>query len=567
MMDVRRLTEGHGRRCGHALGAVALALAFLGNARLAAGEPIQVTGIAAEGRRIDPHMVGYNSDYYYVTDPWSSDARRAAAAKARPSMLRYPGGTSASYWDAYRSRMFRDVPAIDPADGNPAAWTRTRYTINWVHNAHFWLNVAPLADLKRLHEELDRKNDGAGTVFVANMVTPGPDFYTLKRAGALDRAAGSDDWWGMLASRYGAFEHMLSEAEKAGIPVEYVELGNEYYFGAGLTHDGQPADVEPYVAGAYDADRSFAYEDVGAFPDQAGGKDVLYLYSVAANDWAAKVKRAHPQARVCAVGAFVDQDGLPRRMANWNQEALAALDPKRVEAVSLHLYGGPQQGSLTDDERRLGQALKSWRDFWIAGAKRSRWPAAADLWITEFNIDDEFGEKDALPPSRGTWGNGLGNLYCLHHWLASEPRVQVVLLHELARVILGDGPEIKANGRAYGLFAHACAGRTRAAAIAFDGIAPLDGSDGELPGIVGWRFDAPDAGKAPRYAIVNFSGTPRTLAGLSPLLGTAGGHFLQAAATLDALADPGETAGAVSESLTLPAFSVTVVEPSPPTPT
>ncbi len=219
------------------------------------------------------------------------------------------------------------------ADTDPAAWTQTRYTINWLHSAFFWGNVTPLSDFRRLYTALwDANSGGAQVVLVANLVTPGADFYALKWGGAVDNTPGSNDWWAMLGTRYGALTYMLGDAAKNGIPVRYVELGNEYYFGAGLTHDGQPADVEPYVAGSFDASHGYAPENVGTFPDKgAGGKDALYLYGVVADDWAAKIKKAYPGVKVCAVGAFLDKGGYAPRTANWNQEALAALDPAKVD--------------------------------------------------------------------------------------------------------------------------------------------------------------------------------------------------------------------------------------------
>ena len=507
-------------------------------------------------------MVGYNSDYYYVSNPWSSEKRVQAAAKARPGLLRYPGGTSANYWDVYHARLFHDVSAIDVADADPAAWTQTRYTINWLHNAFFWSNVTPLPDFKQLYRTLHHADSGgAEVIFVANMVTPGPDFYALKWSRAVDNNPGSSDWFAMLGSRYGALQYMLSDGSKNGVPVKYVELGNEYYFGAGLTHKDKPADVEPYVAGSFDADNKYAPENVGTFPDKGdGGKPTLYLYSVVANDWASKIKKAYPGTKVCAIGAFLDKEGYESRTANWNREALSALDPTKVDAVSLHLYGGPQVGSLTETEEKFGRALKSWQEFWIAGRSRSHLPGKLDFWITEFNIHDEFGKGDKLPENRGTWGNGMGNLYCLHYWLANEPRVKVTLLHELARVIDGDGPNIHAQGRAYGLFAKAVTGKTRARAIEFDSVPNLQGSAGTIRGVAGWTFDTPDHGKPTVYTLVNFTGSPQAVKGVNHLPGAANAHYTQAFAPLNSAIDPGEKTGSLHANvLTLPAYSVTVI--------
>lgn len=530
---------------------------------VAAPTVISIVGVSKAVRPIYPNMVGYNSDYYYVTDPWSSEKRLQAAVKSRPGLLRYPGGTSANYWDAYHSRLFRDVLKIDAADADPAAWTQTRYTLNWLHDAFFWSNVTPLSDFGRLYKTLHPAGaGGAEVIFVANMVTPGPDFYALKWGRAADNDPGSGDWFAMLGSRYGALQYMLSDGSKNGVPVKYVELGNEYYFGAGLTHAGKPADVEPYVAGSFDADNKYAPENVGTFPDKdEDGKPSLYLYSVVANDWAGKIKKAYPGTKVCAVSAFLDKEGYGSRTANWNREALSALDPTKVDAVSLHLYGGPQVGSLTETEALFGSALNSWREFWIAGRGRSRLPEKPDLWVTEFNIHDEFGHGDKLPENKGTWGNGMGNLYCLQYWLASEPRVKITLLHELARVIAGDGPDIHAHGRAYGLFAEAITGKTRARSVEFDRVPSLQGSQGTIQGIAGWAFDTLAHDRPTTYTLVNFTGSPRTVKGMDRLPGAANAYYTQAFAPLNAAADPGETTHSLrANALRLPAYSVTVVE-------
>lgn len=535
-------------------------ISLLALSALVVAAPVDIVGIAKLARPIYPNMVGYNSDYYYVTDPWHTPSRIRAAITARPGMLRYPGGTSSNYWDPYHSRLFHDVPKIDVADTNPIAGTQTRYTISWIHNAYFWNNVTPLSDFGRLYTALrDAQSGGSQAIFVGNLVTPGADFYTLKWGRPVDSTPGSNDWWTMLGTRYGALTYMLGDAAKNGIPVRYVELGNEYYFGAGLTHDGQPADVEPYVAGSFNASQSYAPENVGTFPDKgADGKDALYLYGTVANDWADKIKKAYPGVKVCAVGAFLDKGGYAPRTANWNQEALAALNPAKVDAVSLHLYGGPQAGSLTGTETQLGQALTSWQQFWIAGRNRSHLPAKVDFWITEFNIDDEFGHGDKLPENKGTWGNGLGNVYCLNYWLAKEPRVRIALLHELARVIDGDGPRIHAHGRAYGLFASALTGRTRARALEMSGVPALAGSGRSIPGLVGWAFDTPGKATPGTYTLVNFTGSPHTLSGLSRLPGAA--KYIQAATPLSRLTDPGETVGRLNKGrLLLPAYSITVL--------
>jgi len=243
---------------------------------------------------------------------------------------------------------------------------------------------------------------------------------------------------------------------------------------------------------------------------------------------------------------------------------LGGARPGQSGRPLLHLYGGPQEGSLTGTEAQLGQALTSWQRFWIAGRSRSHLPANEDFWITEFNINDEFGNGDKLPENKGTWGNGLGNVYCLNYWLAHEPHVKIALLHELARVIDGDGPGIHAHGRAWGLFARALTGRTRARALDMAGVPAVAGSGEATKGVVGWAFDAPGHSGTTAYALVNFTGTRQVITGLPQLPGATVARYVQASAPLAAATDPGETTGTIGRGrFLLPAYSVTVVSSRP----
>lgn len=489
-----------------------------------------------------PHLAGYNNQTAAISEPWRSETRREALVRARPALLRYPGGTVSTYWDMRQDRLFRLGEGIDLEAGTVL---QKRYVINWVAAMQGQPN--PLADLKAALDAAAEATSSAppAVLFVLNMATPGADYYSSLWRRPVDQTPGSADWWAMLDDRLQRNFDMLDRAVKLGIPVRYVEFGNEYYFGTGAV-SAAGATVEPYVAGVLPVDRNM----IGAFPDSDSPldpdsePDLGKAYACAVNDWARQLLARYPGVRLCAVAS--DGTGGARRRG-WNANVARFVDRALVPAVSFHMYGGISSGNLTDGEDGLAEAMESWMESWEAVRRSAAELASREFWITEWNSNRDV----------GTWGHGLHCLFALSTWLA-DGNLGLTAYHQFSAnsTLVGAGPEITATARAISLFALASAGMSQAQPVLWDQ-PPLLAGKSRVPALVGWKFSRADS-TCPRYLLVHYGAEPRTV-DVSALLDGATAKVVQAHAPLGRqTTDPGERTLATSGQLELPAYSVTV---------
>lgn len=213
----------------------------------AAAADLRVSSLS-DGVAIDPLFVGLNNDSSLERDPWTSETVRAALTKTRSGTLRYPGGTPGNYWDMRGQVMFQPGAAVDLARG---IHTQTRYTMGWVASVSPVRQPNTVEELAKAYAEM-KKAGPAGIIFTLNMITPGADYYAALWGRAVNQSPGSADWWAMLDDRYARNVEMLDRAQAAGIPIRYIEFGNEYHFGAGPGGSATAgAVVEPYSAGTW----------------------------------------------------------------------------------------------------------------------------------------------------------------------------------------------------------------------------------------------------------------------------------------------------------------------------
>lgn len=493
---------------------------------------IQVTGFSP-AQNILPHMLGYNNQMSGSANPWSLSSRRSALVAARPGVFRYPGGTVSTYWDTFHGRRFNDVVTINASDNTPPRdFTQTKYTIDWVAVAAGQPN--PISDFDLAYDAVAASPGGAmEVVFVLNMTTPGADYYAAAWGRSVDQTPQSADWWAMMDDRYARAIIMLDDAVAAGIPVKYVEFGNEYYFGAGTTSP-TGATVEPYSAGVVPNDPAMR----GAFP--GSGTD----YAAAVNDWAPNLLSRYPGVRLCAIGS--DGGGSGRR-ANWNNDVVSLISPTLVPAVSYHIYGGITAGDVTSTEANLGTALTSWNSFWQSTKTTAQVLTNREAWFTEFNAN--------VGPQ--SWGQGLQALSSLKTWL-SDGNLGLALMHQFVTPIMsGTGPSITATGRAISLFNLAAKAKTRVRGLNLSSVPTLAGSGSPgLASVFGYAFDT-GTGTDINYVLVNLRGSNNSIS-LTGIAGAVGAAFTRASASLSATADPGETSGMLAATETLPAYSITV---------
>jgi hypothetical protein len=440
--------------------------------------------------------------------------------------------------------MFTSGDQVSPEDG---VVLQRKYVISWVASMNGG-QVNSLTNLKRLIEDArDKDPDGSPAVlFVLNMVTPGADYYSSVWQRHVDQTPGSSDWWAMMNDRLARNLDMLDRAVELGIPVRYVEFGNEYYFGQGAANP-EGAVVEPYVAGVTPPDPQMtgAFPDADSKIDADSDPDYGRSYACVVNEWAPKLLARYPGVRLAAVAS--DGRGGARRR-DWNHYVARHVDRSLVSAVSFHHYGGISRGALTTSAEALHEAFRSWEDsrdeiLNFADEVRDR-----EFWFTEWN-------SNSAP---GTWGHGLQSLFALKTWL-EQGNVALTTYHQFsaAPILLAPGPEITASARALSLFALASAGRARAQEIRWEDNPP--GAPGsELSRVWGWRFTRTDSTCA-RYLVVNFSADAASL-DLKSLFGEQPYRVHVAFAALgNSTNDPGEKISSVSGTLELPPLSVAVL--------
>ena len=409
-----------------------------------------------EARPLAADWLGVNANLSYEGEPWSDAGLLDAFQELGARNLRYPGGGIANYWDWEIGWVEQEMD-----EGLMIGWMRGmqasphRYTLD---------NLAIAYD-----------TTGATVVFVLNLITSDLD----EQLDALHRA------------------------EALGIPIERVELGNEFYID----------DFEPLVIEKYPTSVEYA-ED--------------------ANRWAAAIKADFPKAQVAVIGHASDSSRGGSRSRGWNQGMLPLLSSD-IDAVTIHTYANaavgprPQGGTWADGEtqqrqyellqtragaaRMIGEPFVSWQKLQrfsflpdelgpdnLGNGKTER-----TIWLTEFNLFDRVG------PARHSWAHGLYVAGFLHNFLRDE-RIEIVSYHNLIQTLFGavvvydyfDGLDLAdaepvaepysltASGHALSLFARASREANSAAPLIFsplpliepDGQAPFD----PYPALFGWSF-------------------------------------------------------------------------------
>ena len=304
----------------------------------------------------------------------------AALRELAPGLLRFPGGTVANYWDWETGDFVcgRGGQYVLHGNGLRDCLLPSDYQ-----------NVSP-PHHKLEHFKTELERTGARAVFVLNMITKRPD----NDATIFEHAAA-----------------MLAHAEEIGIPVRYIELGNEFYLCDG-TRDASP-------------------DNVLAFP-------TVEDYAALAQTWTRELRARFPEARIAVVGAdrrFGEEErglGCPEgelaRRNTWNARLAAALDSVRPDAITLHPYGGAPAGeaSVASVLGVPGHYTANFR----RNARRDL-PAEYALWLTEYGLFS----RDA--PIHGTWTHGL-YVAAMTLDLLAEPRAEMMQLHSGAdRAVFG----------------------------------------------------------------------------------------------------------------------------------
>ena len=358
------------------------------------GAPVAVQSGAGPARQVASYVLGFNGENIRNQSAvWSDPGFLGAVGGLAPETIRVFGGTTANYWD-WRTGTFAatasQAPDIVQGGPNPPI-PLTQFA----------------TDLRAAH---------AIPVFDLNMVTS-----TLQ-----DQLA------------------MLHEAQKLGMKVRLVELGNELYLNRA--------------------------DDVSAFPTGAD-------YGRTATQWIAAIKSAFPGVRVAAVGFDASMVRGPRRWFTWNAQMLSTL--RGEDAITFHTYwnvattpadlaASPEGAAAVFDAAASEASTVIAKDLSIL-------PAGVTAWITEWNLNS--GSKQL----GGTWAQGLSMIsYALR--LLGDDRVELLDNHALvgdnsfAALTTTTGFAPSSDGVTLGMLLRAVRGATTASPLTFGAGQDLVGS-------------------------------------------------------------------------------------------
>ena len=329
--------------------------------------------IAKTSQPIRHDAMGYN-DNFVRGGSWSDAALLKTVTNLEPGHLRYPGGTLANYWNWRAGWVQKDVGEL------PHGWSRLKPNPNKLEDFKVAIDATgatPLFVLNLLHSTLDEQLE------------------------------------------------MLRAAKKLGLPIQLVELGNEFYLSAP--------------------------DNIKKFPTPES-------YGVMANEWAAAIKAEFPGVQIAAIGAATNPPDDQRRQT-WDEKLYPVLDLKNIDAITLHVYQGAGVGKRSKTMEATGlvgeaKQPKAKSDMWDSDeAQTQQWqefesdaglqrmmtqpatrffylkelktlPTGTQAWITEYNLFDRVG------PVRGTWAHGLFAAMLPLNFVRN-PKIQMVTYHDL----------------------------------------------------------------------------------------------------------------------------------------
>ncbi|RMI34272.1 hypothetical protein [Nocardia stercoris] len=330
------------------LGALGGAALFAGSRPLpASATPLTTHRLTTVGpeKPVDRDGLGVNGARIISAEnarQWHDPAFADALAAVGPGLLRVQGGTT-SQWLDWRTGLFTEGDGGGFAgrnDGRPPILLG-----DWAELARK-TGATPIFDLNVLNSTVDDQLD------------------------------------------------MLRAAQRLGMPVRYVELGNELW-----------VPMSPYSS---------------AFPTGAD-------YGRAVNDWIAAIRQEFPQARIAVAAAVAgpSMSLLGPRYADWNAGLYATV--RDADAVVFHPYWivDPIAADLSST---AAGGVAAWND--LAQHSIADVPAELDVWITEYN---QMGKEataplDRLPAPPQTWAVGLSVAAFTLRALA-EPRLRLAVLH------------------------------------------------------------------------------------------------------------------------------------------
>ncbi|MEL6578906.1 MAG: hypothetical protein AAFQ14_04075 [Cyanobacteria bacterium J06621_12] len=475
--------------------------------QVSAAEKKIVKAELGKSRKLSPDFMCYNVNSTQVAD-WQDEALTTAVNSLSPSLLRIPGGDVGNYWNWQRGGLIENTNSLPAGLPFFLRFKARQYT------------ASKLEDFKA-----GLANSNTKAIFVLNMLTRDIESQL----------------------------EMLRQAEDLGLEIEYVELGNEFYF-----------NIPNYKK---------------TFPNPRA-------YGLVAKEWTAAVKQEFPNAKISVVGV-VPSPNKPARLQNWNKVMRGTVLPV-ADAITLHIYSGhglddwktkPDSYPYFQESQVstiLGEPFRNWQSL-RNDSNYQAIPNDKQIWITEYNLFEDIfqdGKNKPIPRVAGSWTHGLYNL-AISLLFLEEARIESICNHSLSEgsifgAILNSEDSfvnpandnmtatpmsLSATGSALSLLGEATQSMTKATAINFVDVVQLKGKDNfNYPAVYGWQFNNDFAQQA---VIVNLSSQEIKL-DLSNLSGYS--NYQQISGKSHDLVNNStvltETNGKTNSEIILPAYSV-----------
>lgn len=260
--------------------------------------------LSQQSKTIPQNIFGYNTQS--IKGPgWDKAEFINRIAELNPGNFRYPGGTVGNFWDwrtGYYNEIGKEVNVIAPSPAGPLPY-------------------------KLEHVKMVYDRTGAAPVFLINMLT----------------------------STYEEQLAMLKYARSIGLPVEYIEMGNEYYL------DDHPE----------------KYNYLTKFPETTDYTDLCRV-------WTAGFRKEFPEARIALIGVNTPAAWTKRpRAREWNGVVMSNMQGIECDAVTIHIYPKNALASPTPYDM-IGQTLAAVAQGKVLDASID---SKYKLWVTEYNFE------------------------------------------------------------------------------------------------------------------------------------------------------------------------------------
>ncbi len=430
------------------------------------GHPAGVGVRAGSPMALSAPINGSNLDYSGVGEDFAAPGVITALGDYRGGTIRYPGGAIANYWNWQSGSVNQPATTSGTGKSKPGRVRDYGFTLQTLRGIVGETGAIPVFDLNLLTSSL------------ADQLM------------------------------------MLHTAQNLGIPVRYVELGNEFYL-----------NTSSYLKG---------------FPTAAS-----YARTVA--QWAPAIRAEFPDAQIAAVGSLPQSTA---REKSWNS-TLLSMAGADINALTLHDYSSPM-GKDPTPAQVLAAAQTSWRSTQQVMAAI---PSRYRIWFTEFNLSLQ-GLSGGEPPRGTTWLHGLYVAETMSLFDQS-PRVQLDDYWDLfgtpstGAFTSGPAPQPTVAGEALMLLTNASVQANTATPLSFSAAPSLP--DGAA-GVIGVSFDGPNG---TRTVLINLTDQSVTVpAGTGTGLSVGASTVSVSGSPTTAVSGLTRATGLVGTTITLPAYAI-----------